>query len=218
MQLSSAAIAHLAQRRGVAVRWLFWVEAKDRTTGDIVPLGLWNGSDHREFTVNGVPRTYYGAGSLVQVQPLTYETGPVVRIQTVEFAPISPEVEQMLRGYDARLAPVELHLANFDPQTMELISIDRAFRGVLDKAPIPTPEIGNSSRIVAELASTARRMTRTVTAKKSDEAQKRRAGDRFRRYADVSGSVTVWWGEARAKAPATKPAAETKSEPESDPR
>lgn len=47
------------------------------------------------------------------------------------------------------------------------------------------------------MVSVATSLTRSLALKKSDEAQKRRSGDRFRRYSDVSGAVDVWWGEER---------------------
>ena len=45
------------------------------------------------------------------------------------------------------------------------------------------------------MASQTRDLTRGLALKKSDESQKLRAGDRFRRYADVSGVPKTWWGQ-----------------------
>jgi hypothetical protein len=60
---------------------------------------------------------------------------------------------------------------------------------------------------VAEVtvASQTRDLTRGLRLKKSDESHQLRSGDRFRRYADVSGKVKVWWGQRPRSAPAPRP-------------
>jgi hypothetical protein len=135
------------------------------------------------------------------------QTGLVVRMQRLTLSPLSPEVAQMLRGYDPRLAPVEIHRALFYPESRELVAEPRrVFKGWIDQAPITTPEIGGAAMAEVSLASAARALTIPLAAKKSDETQRRRGDDRFRRYADVSGQVEVWWGEARANPTPTPPA------------
>jgi len=135
------------------------------------------------------------------------QTGLVVRMQRLTLSPLSPEVAQMLRGYDPRLAPVEIHRALFYPESRELVAEPRrVFKGWIDQAPITTPAIGGAAMAEVSLASAARALTIPLAAKKSDETQRRRGGDRFRRYADVSGQVEVWWGEARANPTPTPPA------------
>ena len=56
------------------------------------------------------------------------------------------------------------------------------------------------------LVSAARELTRRLALKKSDESQRRRSGDQFRQYADVSGEVGVWWGAKRHDQGASNPA------------
>ncbi|PKP67336.1 MAG: hypothetical protein CVT86_01935, partial [Alphaproteobacteria bacterium HGW-Alphaproteobacteria-8] len=103
------------------------------------------------------------------------------------------------RGYDARLAPVEIHRAFFAPASGELIEAPhRVFKGWIDAISLPTPEVGGQGAVEVTLASSARALTRPLALKKSDESQRRRSDDRLRRYTDISGSVDVYWGEAKA--------------------
>lgn len=198
---------------GIVARVLVWVRARDRSTGVEATLGLWNGDDTASITVGGVARTYYGAGALLGVDPIVYSAGVQVRMQRVSLSPLSPEVAQAIRGYEPRLAPVEIHRALFDPATMALVAEPhRMFKGWIDDVSITTPEIGGDAMCEVTLASAARALTRTLPLKKSDESQKLRSGDRFRRYADISAAVDVYWGEARARA-ATAPAAPTPGVP-----
>jgi len=190
----------------VVARLLVWVEAMNRTTGAPETLGLWTGEDHRTFEIDGTARTYFGAGGLLQVEPVTMQAGLTVRMHRLTLSPLAPEGAELLRGYDPRLAPVEIHRALFDPETMDLLDAPHlVLRGQVDEAPITTPEIGGEASAQLVVAGAARALTRACTLKKSPEALRARApGDAFRDYAAVAGEVKVWWGEARAS---TAPAA-----------
>ena len=103
----------------------------------------------------------------------------------------------MLRGYDTRQAPVELHLVMLDPLGA-VTSVERAFKGVMDRFEInegPLDDAGNSTVTCdVELVSDARLLTRTLSLKQSDASQRvRNPNDRFRQYSDVSGGVLVNW-------------------------
>ncbi len=198
MQLDSAAINHLTARVGVVPHWYLWVTARNRSTGLDETIGIWTGRRDVSLTVEGASRTYTRAGALMQVGPITFEPGPVVRRQTVTLSPLSTQVTDMIRTYDARLAKADLHLGMHDPESGDLVSIPRVFRGVIDKAPVVTPAKGGMSTVQVTMVSNARDMTRKLALKRSDESQRLRSDDRFRRYASVSGSVGVWWGEERS--------------------
>ncbi|MFN4172709.1 MAG: hypothetical protein ACK4GW_13245 [Pseudorhodobacter sp.] len=196
---STATASYLAQARagGFVARLLFWVAARNRTTGEVETIGIWNGRRDRAFTIGGATRTYKGAGGLLSVDPIVYIKGLGVQMQRARLSPIDEEVELLIRGYDARLAPVEIHRALFDPQSRALVDEPhRVFRGRIDKAPVTVPELGGEMSVEITMASSARDLTRTLALRKSDEAQQLRSGDRFLRYADISGQVQTWWGEA----------------------
>lgn len=191
-------LAAFQNRTAMHNRILVWITARNRATGLPEELGLWNGGYDRAFTIGGVERTYVGAGVLMQVPPLVYQVGLTVRMQRLSLSPIDPTVGAMVRTYDSRLAPIEIHRAVFDPVTSALLAEPhRLFKGMVDEMEV-TVEPGNGeTRCEVTVASSARYLTRTLTLKRSDASQIRRLGDRFLRYADVSGEVDVYWGEKR---------------------
>lgn len=184
-------------RTQIMARVLVWITARNRSTGLPEQLGLWNGGYDRSFTINSVARTYVGAGALMQMPPLVYQVGLAVRMQRLTLSPIDPTVGNLIRTYDARLAPIEIHRALFDPVTTALISEPhRLFKGMIDELEV-TADAKGETRCEVTVASSARYLTRTLTLKRSDASQQLRSGDRFLRYADVSGEVDVYWGENR---------------------
>lgn len=200
--LSPALAAHLASGRGLSAHTLFWVQARNRDTGLPETLGLWTGPVAHEFTVGGVPRTYLGAGGLIGMDALIAETGVQVRTQRVTLSPLAPEVREAILTYDARLAPVEVHVAYFDQATGALIDLRRVFKGQVDRISFPRAPLGGEAAAEVTLLSSAFALTRPLALRKSDAALRRATpGDGFRRYTDVSGAVTTVWGETRAAAP-----------------
>ena len=69
---------------------------------------------------------------------------------------------------------------------------------MINSVDFPTSEPGGAPECVLEVVSETRVLTRGLALKKSDESQRTRGGDRFRRYGDISGAVPVYWGEKRA--------------------
>lgn len=196
----AATLAAIQNRTQVSIRILVWVTARNRSTGAPEALGVWNGGYDRAFTINGGTRTYVGAGALMAVPSLTYEVGLNVRMQRLSLSPINAGVAALIRTYDCRLAPIEIHRAVFDPVTTQLVSEPhRLFKGIVDELEVPVDAKGES-RCEMTVAGSARYLTRTLTLKRSDASQQLRSGDRFLKYADVSGEVDVYWGEKRESA------------------
>jgi hypothetical protein len=186
----------LASLSGVSVRNLVWIEAKNRISGAAEVLGLWNGEDVRAFTVDGVSRNYSGAGSLLSVSEISGGVGLDVRMHVVTLSKIPPQVALLIHGYDSRLAPIEVHQVHFDTVKGVVIGDPiRILKGWVEELPVPTPSEGGSENISLTIASASRALTKTLTVKKSDEAQRQISStDRGREYASVSGSVGVFWG------------------------
>lgn len=182
----------------LSIEVLLWIEAVDRGSHLPEALGLWTGDENQRFTIDSQQREYFGAGGVLDVPSIVSAAGFNVQSQSASLAILTPEVEQLIRGYDARQAPVEIHVARFDPETNVLLGIDRVFRGWLDKAPISSGQKSGSANLEVSLASNSRVLTRPSTLKKSDESQRQRGGDRFFKYADVSGSVPVYWNMDRS--------------------
>jgi hypothetical protein len=200
--LDPTSATYLAARTGVASRHMVHVIARNRTTGTSEALGLWQGDDHLTIAIGGTNRTYYGAGAMVGVEPIRAGIGLEVRMLQLGLSPLTPEVAQLLRGYDARLAPAEVHRALLSLETDQLISEPiRVFRGWVDEVKIRTGEVGGTGEATVTLASAARGLTRALTLTRSDaEMRRRSSADAFRRYTDIAGEVGVWWGEKRQRA------------------
>lgn len=197
----AATLAALQTRDGVRIRILIWITARNRTTGLPEAMGLWTGAQDRTFTIGAANRLYVGAGTVMEVPPIKIAAGLQVRMQRFTLSPLAPEVADLIRTYDARLAPIEIHRALFSTGDGALIASPHlVWRGFVDEAPVRQPEPGGSATCEISAASSARLLTRTLSLRQSDATQQLRSGDRFRRYVDVSGSVDVFWGERRKAA------------------
>lgn len=199
---------HFADRKPVRLRSLIWITARNRVTGAAETMGLWNGDDHMTFTIAGQARTYYAAGSLIDVDDISGAVGIEVRMQSAVLSPLTPEVAQAIRGYDARLAPIEIHRAAFDPDSHVLMDEPhRVFTGWIDGIDLTEAADGENAECRITMSSVARDLTRTLPLKRSDAGYSLRSGDRIARYADVSANVPVFWGEGVVSAPppASKP-------------
>lgn len=195
---------YLAARAGVIARTLVWVTARNRATNADESAGFWNGLDDRTITAGGQARLYHGAGALMAVEGVTAGIGLDVRVVQVSLSPLAPEVAQTLRGYDPRLAPVEIHRALFDLDSGAIVGTPhRIFRGEVSELSIVT---GENASATLSLVSASRVLTRSVHAYRSDASMRARSGsDLFRRYSDISGEVDVWWGQKRRVSEAAKP-------------
>lgn len=198
--IDPAELAVLESRAGVVARTLLWVEARNRATGATETLGLWNGPDAQVFTIGGESRVYHGP-ALPDIAPIRGGVGLEVRQVRIEAAHLSAEVQQVIRGFDPRLAPVEIHQAVFSLETNALVAPPRRiFKGQIDTAPIFTAQVGGRGRAEIVLASAARGLTRTLALFKSDADQRaRNPEDRFGEFGPSAGLKTVFWGEKEVR-------------------
>ena len=191
-------------RKGVDAHSLVYFWPKNRATGEIEEAGLWTGADDRSFNINvsgGVDsRVYRGRGGVLNVPNITSRIGIEVRRYQIVFSAISLEVRQGVRSYDPRFAPIEVHRAEFDTYTGDLLAApERKMRGWIDG--VEWSEAGDNGQFTVTLncVSSARALTRTLATVFGDGSQKLRdPSDNYYRYADISGSMDVWWGEQRA--------------------
>lgn len=199
-QIDPAIAAHRASRSANIAHVLIWIAARNRQTGAIETLGLWTGDDHYKFIIDGEARLYYGAGAVLECDPIEAATGLDVRNHEIRLSSASPEVLAAILGYNPRFAPVEIHRAEFDVNGALIAAPERNFRGWIDGSPFTWPEIGGEQDLRVQLVSEARGLTLFSGATKSDACQSRRGGCRFRRYGSVSDTVEVAWGEHRSGA------------------
>lgn len=197
---SSAQLDYRQARTGVSSNSLVWITAKNRDTGDPESIGFWNGDDHQNFTINGEDRTYYAAGDLLDIEDIIAQVGVVVQTINVTLSGISDEVKQALKGYDARLAPVEIHTVEFDTATnVQIDDPDRVWKGSIDTVVWTEGTEGGESTVTVTIAGPARALTRPLTQKYSNASQRvRNSSDGFFKYTDVAGAADVFWGSKRA--------------------
>lgn len=200
--VDSATSDYLEARNGVIPRSFVSISSKNRSTGAIETLNIWNGIDTVDVTVisgiTGLPvtRTYHAGGTLLDIEPITRTPELEVRTLRVKFSQISKEMQLAVRGYDPRLAPIEIHEGYLDLASHDLIAppiVD--FVGWVNGAPISTPAAGGQGSITLNCVSHTRMLTKTNPAKRSHETQKRRSDDQFRRYNSVASQWQYWWGE-----------------------
>lgn len=184
-------------RRDQHNRVLVWIEARDHDTGNAKPMGIWDGRDNQQFEVAGELRPFFGAGNIQELAVFKSEAGLVVQSYSLPLAAFSPEVRELLRGRDVRFAKLQIYLVSFDPETGAQLGVERIFTGFIDGAPETIGEAGGDARATLNLVSNARLLTRKVPVLKSHAAQSKRDGDAFFKYADVSGSVPVFWGRVK---------------------
>jgi hypothetical protein len=199
-----------ARETGIVPRKFLWVRARDRDTDEIVGFGLWTGDDDVDVTLRDgqtgatVVRLYLGMGTSLVIPAIPMVSDLTVQTVRCEMSQLNDAIQQMVRGYDVRLAKVDIHEGLLSPDTRQLVSAPEiAFLGEVDGAPVETPAAGGQGKISLEIVSDAIRMlTRTNPRKRSYEGQKRRSGDEFGRYANAVASWTIPWGELEAGAAA----------------
>lgn len=185
------------ERRGTHGEILLWITARNRQTGAYESIGIWSGDDHDQFLIGQEVRTYFGAGSFIDIPPIRAGIGFQVRQTRIKLAPFADEVQQLMRIYEPRLAKVEVHSQPFDIDTGNpLGNPKRMLKGYITKAPEDLGAIGSDSTQEIVVVTSARDLTTTLPLMRSnEELQKRNPDDLFREYSDVAGDWTVPWGQ-----------------------
>lgn len=191
--------ALLSRRQGVIVHRLFLISARNRATNQIEQIGIWSGADHRDFVINGVSHTFYGAGNFMSTDDLKTDRGLTIRSLSINTAPFSAEVKTVLLQYDPKFCPVAVYLSFFDPDTNNPVANPwRIFKGWTDAAPIRTGAKGDQSSAVIKAVGHTRILTRVFPAKRSNETQKLRdPNDTFYSNVAITGTVITPWGSAK---------------------
>lgn len=191
----------------IVVRDLLTVQGKT-LGGSAVTFAYWTGEDN--VAVNVVPagaetpvsRNFVGGATLLDVPAVVDAIGLEARSISLGLDHISTAAGSpmdMVYGNNVRVARVELHRALFDPSTWKLVSTPHLiFAGRVDGASVDDAAAGGEGGLSLEVISNAIDLTRTSPAMESDEQQRRRSGDRFRRYGDTAGQVSTWWGQAKS--------------------
>ena len=187
---------YLAANSAVKVRQLTWITAKNRATGAPETIGLWSGEDAQIFVVDGEERTYYGSGNFIDFGQMMIESALKVRKLVATVSQISPEIDQVLRTYDPKFAPIEVHLILLSPETNNLVGpAYEVFTGWIDKFPVKRPTLNSQGEGRIEMVGATRLLTREISLKRSNESQRaRQSNDSFFQDVGMTGQVATPWG------------------------
>lgn len=193
-----------APEQGLRARNFITIFAEDE--GGVNPIGFWNDVDTIEATVirpqDGATetRTFIGDGAVLDMDPIPLTADLSVRSANVTLSALHASVRNMLYGMKIRGRVAQIHRGIWNPQTGVLVgNLMPHFHGFVNGAPVITGAPGEESTVQIEIVSHTRELTRTSAAKKSDETQKLRSGDRGRKYAGVA-NVAIWWGKSKGDA------------------
>lgn len=176
---------------GSASEFVYWT-GEDNIAVNVVPLG----------ETTPVSRNAVGGGTLLDVPQIVDAIGLEARSVAFGLDHISDAAGgpmDMVYGNNVRVAWVEMHRGLFDPATWNLVAAPHLmFAGRVDGASVNDAAAGGEGGLSLEAVASAIDLTRTNPAMESDEQQRRRDGDRFRRHGDTAGQVDTWWGQAKS--------------------
>lgn len=195
-----------APESGLKERNVVTVFAKAIGGDTITAFPFWNDLDTVTVPVIdgktnlNVNRQAVGDGAILALDRIPQSTDFSIRTIRITFSQVHPTVRNMVNGFNVRGAWVEVHRLLFNPATGAIIApAERPFTGRVDKAPQTIPSSGGEGGIYLDVVDSIRDLTRSSPAKKSDETQKRRLGDRARRNIGTA-NVKVWWGQEKKNA------------------
>ena len=188
----------LARDGSIAPVWFAWIRARNRTTNADEFMGLWTGDD--DITINvqtpegALASRQYLGGCNLSVSGIQYVMDLTDRPITVSMSQIAPATQQLVRGYDVRLAYCEIHATTWTGGRLTAAP-DLQWVGIVDDAPVGTPQAGSDGDIRLSVRSEImHQLTAINPAKSSDAHQRRRfAGDGFSRYSGIAREMKIKW-------------------------
>jgi len=176
---------------GSAAEWSYWT-GEDNVAVNVLSLG----------ETTPISRNAVGGGTLLDVPPIVDAIGIEARSVSFGLDHISDAVGSpmdMVYGANVRVARVELHRALFDPATWNLVSTPHLlFAGRVDGASVNDAAAGGEGGLSLDAVGSAIDLTKTNPAMESDEQQRLRSADRFRRHGDTAAQVQTFWGQAKS--------------------
>ena len=163
--------------------------------------GFWSGQGPLEY--NGV--TYIGAQQLIKLEALGSAAGMAALAITATLTSIpntelTPNVLATIENEDWHQTPVVISKGYFNPDTRELISVERMFRGYFDKLDHIT-QTGDEYTLTAYFESKARDYQKIGYRMRGDADQRLiNATDNSLQYAAVVSQQTISWGRIDATA------------------
>lgn len=204
--ISPENLAAMQQGR-LVFRDFMTIKARDRTTGNIVLDNVW--SDYGNVSAQiidpdtglTVSRDWYGSGTLINIDDIPMTANLQVQSIGISTGQINAHIENLLRGYDLRQAPVEIYRGFFNPSTRVMVAPAEArWLGFVDSVEIDTPSENQYGDGKITSTSNTQEITRANSQTRSDSAQTHRlAGDTFYKDSATVGTWKIWWGNQRGK-------------------
>ena len=162
--------------------------------------GFWDGlGTHRYSGVD-----FVAGGSLIEVEAIEGGTSLaasslVLRLRSIADSALTPDVLATIEEQSYRFRPVTFWLGFFDPDTLERVSMEAIWRGVIDGLEHKEDADG-SAYLEATLSSRAVDYVKAGTSIRTTEDQKRFSpGDRFFDFVGEIGHQDIPWGPGNAK-------------------
>lgn len=197
--VNAAAQAIREQRKTIREVPMMLIRTRNRTTNELVPLGLWMGEDNEDILIRdiftGVSSTRSFYTGMVGMGDVTHEAGLNVRPLEITLSRLEPAVRIAFYEHDPRGAQVQVFRRAYDPDTGRPVAgfPEAEFAGYVNTAPDSRPSPGGDSIISVDVVSTAMMLTIPSASTKSDATQRKRSGDRFRRYKATASQWEIPW-------------------------
>lgn len=205
--LDSAIVTALEDGR-LKSRDFVWITARNRGSGDPETAGFWSDLGTVSapvidaLTQSEVTRDFVGCGSAMVIGDLPLTSDLTVRELDIGLSQIDENIALMVRGYDVKLAPIQVYRGLFDPSTHRLVApAAPRFVGFVDTMEIVTPKEGEFGAVTLKCVSQIREMTRSNPDVRSGASQRARsAGDSFYDYTQNVADWQIFWGQQKGAA------------------
>jgi hypothetical protein len=203
MRSYSPAVQAALEAGRLKLRRSIWCTVRNRSTDAPYSEGYWSETYSRELTVfdpatgSNSTRTYYGAGTLIEMDPLPRTATLQVKRPSVRFSQVNPRVDELFRDYDAKHAPVEVHTILFDPDTGEQVEAGEVeFIGRVNELVVNQPAAGEPGSVEFKLVSRLQEINRKFSSTRSgaDQKRERNAADTFHDDNEVAAEFDLPWG------------------------
>lgn len=201
------------QARQLVARDFLWLTARSLQTGAPFSYGFWSDiGDVSAPVLNpntglSETRNFEGSGTLIQISDVPLVSNVSVQNVTIQMSQLDPAVENIVRGYDLKQAPVEIYRGLFDPNSRQIVAPALCrFVGFVDTLEITTPKENEAGGISLTCASHTQEMTRGNPDTRSNESQKKRLStDNFFEDTTVVAEWEHFWGRKKGKVSVTAP-------------
>lgn len=146
-------------------------------------------------------RDFYGSGTIISIDDIPMTSNLQAQNVNINMGQINAHVENLLRGYDLRQAPIEIYRGFFDPSSRLMVAPAEArFVGFIDSVEIDTPAENEFGNAIATCVSNTQEITRANSETRSQASQAVRvSNDGFFNDSATTGSWKVWWGSVKGK-------------------